>query len=122
MAKMIPSVLSPEVKSNAERKIFEWFRDSKNTEDWIVLHSLGISNHKTVIHGEVDFFVLVPYKGLFALEVKGGRIQRRDGIWTYTNRHGQTSSKQRGPFEQAWEGIHSIIDDFKSKVDESHSY
>ena len=30
MAIMIPSVISPEVKSNAERKIFEWFQNSNN--------------------------------------------------------------------------------------------
>ena len=36
MAKMIPSVISPEVKSNAEKRIFEWFRDDPKTVDWIV--------------------------------------------------------------------------------------
>ena len=78
MAKMIPSVISPEIKSAAEKHIFEWFRDDPRTSDWIVLHSLGISNHNTVIHGETDFFILVPYMGLFALEVKGGRVKRKD--------------------------------------------
>ena len=52
MAKMIPSVLSPEIKSAAEKHIFEWFRDDPRTNDWIVLHSLGMSNHNRVMHGE----------------------------------------------------------------------
>ena len=51
MARMIPSVISPEVKSSAERRIFDWFKHCKGTENWIVLHSLGIANHNKVIHG-----------------------------------------------------------------------
>ena len=45
MAIMIPSAISPDVKSNAERHIYKWFENAKGTEDWIVLHSLGIVNH-----------------------------------------------------------------------------
>lgn len=122
MAKMIPSVISPEIKSAAEKHIFEWFRDDPRTSDWIVLHSLGISNHNTVIHGETDFFILVPYMGLFALEVKGGRVKRKDGIWSFTDRYGNVGTKERGPFDQAWDGVFSIVGDIKSKLDPSHRY
>ena len=120
MSRMIPSVISPEVKSNAERRIFDWFKNAKGTENWIVLHSLGIANHNKVIHGEIDFFVLAPSLGLFALEVKGGRVSRTEGIWQFTNRHGQTGQKNRGPFDQAWDGVHSIVSDIKSKLDYNH--
>lgn len=122
MAKMIPSVISPEIKSVAEKRIFEWFRDDPATDGWIILHSLGISNHNKVVHGEIDFFVLVPYKGLFALEVKGGRVRRNDGIWSFTNKYGQVTTKERGPFDQVWDGVFSIIGDIKSKLDDSHRY
>ena len=57
MAIMIPSVISPEVKSSAERKIFEWFQNAPGTDKWIVLHSLGITTHNKVIYGETDFLV-----------------------------------------------------------------
>lgn len=40
MAIMIPSVISPEVKSSAERKIFEWFQNAPGTDKWIVLHAV----------------------------------------------------------------------------------
>jgi hypothetical protein len=122
MARMIPSVISPEVKSNAEQRIFDWFKNGKGTENWIVLHSLGIANHNKVIHGEIDFFVLAPGLGLFALEVKGGRVSRTEGIWQFTNRYGQTGQKNRGPFDQAWDGVHSIVRDIKSKLDYNHRY
>lgn len=120
MATMIPSVISPEVKSNAEKRIFEWFKNAPNTDDWIVLHSLGISNHNKVLYGETDFFVLAPGMGLFALEVKGGRVKRQNGIWYFTNKYGKTDSKERGPFDQAKDGAFSIIDAIKRERDNSH--
>lgn len=120
MAIMIPSVISPEIKSNAERKIFEWFRSAPGTDKWIVLHSLGIATHNKVIYGETDFLVLAPQLGIFALEVKGGRLRRENGIWYFTNRYGVSNSKSRGPFEQAKDGIYSIVDAMKKRVDSEH--
>ena len=122
MAIMIPSQISPEIKSNAERYIYRWFEQAPGTDDWIVLHSLGISNHNCVIHGEVDFFVLVPDLGIFAIEVKGGRVKREKGIWFFTDKYDHTDSKVRGPFDQAWDGIYSIRKSIQNKLDESHSY
>ena len=122
MAIMIPSVISPEVKSNAERKIFEWFQNAPGTDKWIVLHSLGITTHNKVIYGETDFLVLAPKLGLFALEVKGGRVKRENGIWYFTNRYGNTNSKVRGPFEQAKDGIFSIVEAIKKRTDIDHRH
>ena len=120
MAIMIPSVLSPEIKSNAERKIFEWFQHAPGTDKWIVLHSLGIATHNKVIYGETDFLVLAPHLGVFALEVKGGRVKRENGLWYFTNRYGKTTQKSRGPFEQARDGIFSIVKAMKERVDMEH--
>ncbi len=117
MSKMIPRQFSPEVKSNAERKIFDLFQNSPGTENWVVFHSLGISNHNRVIYGEIDFVVLAPKLGLFALEVKGGRVRREMGKWYFTNRYGQSNSKLRGPFEQAKDGVFSLIKEIQ-KIDD----
>ena len=122
MAIMIPSVISPEVKSNAERKIFEWFQNASGTDKWIVLHSLGIATHNKVIYGETDFLVLAPKLGIFAIEVKGGRVRRENGIWYFTNRYGKTNSKVRGPFDQARDGIFSIVDAMKKRIDIEHRH
>jgi hypothetical protein len=112
---MLPSLVSSEIKSNAEKKIFNWFRDSPETDSWIVLHSLGISSHRSLIYGEVDFLVLAPKLGIFALEVKGGRVKRENGIWYFTDKYDNTTSKTRGPFEQASDGIFSIMEVLKNK-------
>lgn len=122
MAIMLPSVISPKVKSSAEQKIFDWFKYAPGTDEWIVLHSLGITNHKQVVYGELDFFVLAPSMGIFALEVKGGRVRRENGIWYFTDKYNKTNSKSRGPFDQAKEGIFNLIANLKEKIDPPHSH
>jgi len=108
MAIMIPDMVSPDIKSNAEKNIFNWFKNADGTENWIILHSLGIAQHCRVVHGEIDFLVLAPGLGIFALEVKGGRVTRKMGKWIFTDKYDNNTKKVRGPFDQAWEGIYSI--------------
>lgn len=116
MARMLPDRLSPEVKSSAEKRVFEWFKNDPDTEGWVVLHSLGLARHQKLLFGEVDFVVLAPEKGVFCLEVKGGRVGREDGVWTFTNRFGETNRKVRGPFEQAREGMFALIHEVKRRL------
>ncbi|MFD1402999.1 AAA family ATPase [Robinsoniella peoriensis] len=120
MAIMIPSDISPDIKSNAEKHIYSWFNEAPDTEDWIVFHSFGIVNHNKVIHGEVDFFVLVPELGVFALEVKGGRVQRKSGMWSFTDKYDHTDCRIKGPFDQAWDGIYSIRKSIRERLDNGH--
>ncbi len=120
MAKMIPSVMSPDIKSPAERKIFEWFQNDPSTKEWVVFRSLGISSHQSLVFGEVDFLVAAPYLGVLALEVKGGRVSRRDGVWIFTDRKGIEHKKSRGPFEQASEAMFSIIETIKRRDSVKH--
>ncbi|MDD5791435.1 MAG: NERD domain-containing protein/DEAD/DEAH box helicase [Erysipelotrichaceae bacterium] len=122
MAVMIPSEMSPDIKSNAEKHIFEWFKTAPGTDDWIVLHSLGITTHQRVIHGETDFLVLAPGKGMFAIEVKGGRVERHLGKWRFINKYGEFNEKVRSPFDQAWEGIYSIKSLLVARLDDKHEY
>lgn len=114
MSRMIPNVLPSTVKSNAEIKIFDLFKNAHGTDDWIVLYSVVESEHPTLIQGETDFLVLAPGLGCFALEVKGGRVSfDKSGHWFFTNKKGETTTKIRGPYEQANEGMHAIIDYLK---------
>ena len=120
MAIMIPSTISAECKSDAEKKIFHWFQHGP--DEWYVLHSLNIEFHIKLVHGETDFLVLAPGLGIFALEVKGGSVKRINGEWIFTDRHGHSNTKNRGPFEQAEDGIHSIIRFISANVDASHAH
>lgn len=122
MSQMIPSVISPEIKSTAEKRVFQWLKDAPGTDEWIVLHSLGIANHNRNIYGETDFFVIAPQMGLFALEVKGGRVMRKNGIWYFTDKYEKTNSKNRGPFDQAKDGVFSVVSALKKRFDVNHQH
>jgi hypothetical protein len=122
MAVMIPSIISPDIKSTAEKRIFKWLSCASGTEDWIVLHSLGIVNHNHVIYGEADFVVLIPQYGIFSLEVKGGRVKRTNGMWEFENRYNQVTRKSKGPFDQSREEIFNIIATLKQRLDVQHDY
>ena len=53
MIEMIPDLLSPEIKSQAEKNLFNEFRECKTDEHYIILHSLGLSEHVNNIFGVV---------------------------------------------------------------------
>ncbi len=108
MARMIPEFIDSSTKSDAEKKLFAWFKESENTKNWTVLHSERINDHVKLMQGEVDFLICVPSKGIFAIEVKGGQVSRKDGVWEFEDRYGNIARKARSPFEQASDGMFSI--------------
>ena len=114
MARMIPPYISPDVKSAAERKIYALIKDSKGTDDLVCLHSLGLSRHMSKRQGEIDF-VLVCDGAILCLEVKGGRINRKDGVWYFTDRYGQETKKSEGPFVQASSAMFSLKKDLDAQ-------
>ena len=102
MARMVPPTVSDNTQSNAEVRLFGKIREELS-DDWTVLHSLGLAGHARKPWAEIDFVLIGP-PGVFCLEVKGGRVARREGVWEFTNRHGGTSRKREGPFEQVGSG------------------
>lgn len=99
MARMIPPTISPEVKSEAERRVFGWL----GKMEWgncIVLHSLGVTEHVNKIFGEIDF-VIITDEGVLCVEVKGGVVERNNGKWKFINRYGKVTEKNEGPYMQA---------------------
>jgi len=103
---MIPPDIHPSCASPGEHEIFRRLKDSPGTQNWIVLHSLDVSNHLKRISGEIDFVVIVPSKGILCLEVKAcSQLRRKNGMWYYGS---STNPDFRGPFKQASEAMHSI--------------
>lgn len=97
MATLIPE--QPKECSYGERIVYEKLgRDLER--EWIVLHSLGLHTHETKIWGEADIVVLST-KGIFALEVKGGRVSCKDGVWTFGDPAGLSYTKREDPWTQA---------------------
>lgn len=112
MATLIPDVAKDSTRS--ERLVFD--RLARDLPDeWIVLHSLGLSSHARKIWGEADFVVLSE-KGIFVIEVKGGSVSCENGLWTFTSPDGRQSySKQEGPFEQAKDALFALENSLKTE-------
>jgi hypothetical protein len=106
---IIPDNLT-QFDSNGERIIYYKFKVDPQAEHYYVLHSLFTNFHLKSISGELDFLVLAPGQGIFALEIKHGRVKRENGLWYFTNRFGKTSSSAKGPFRQVSDTMHSIRD------------
>lgn len=120
MARMIPPRPSQDVKSAAEKKIFRMFETDPECKSFTVLHSLGLASHIKRQYGEIDFVVLAPNEGIFCLEVKGGRVKREGGIWSFTDRFGNTTSKNYSPFNQAREGMFSLLEAIRKAFGTHH--
>src|SRR5579859_7984996 len=108
MAKMLPPYVSTDIRSSGEIRMFNLFRTDPETQGWVAIHSLGLARHVKRLYGEIDFVILAPKHGIFCLEVKSGRVGREEGVWTFTDRFGQTARKPIGPFMQAREGMFSL--------------
>ena len=102
MARMIPPIY-PGDTPQGERHVFALLQNDPDTKGWVVLHSLGISHHKTKRTAEIDMVILVPGLGVLCLEIKGTTVSRHEGIWDY----GYKTSVE-GPFRQASTAMHAL--------------
>ena len=106
MARMLPAEIYSGCPSLGEREVFEHLKQSPQTRDWIVLHSLDIANHIRQVSGEADFILLIPGEGVLCVEVKAcRRIRRTEAGWLYGS---DPIPDPRGPFRQAGDAMHSI--------------
>ena len=113
MVTFIPPFMGEEIKSNAERKMYDVLQelDLKNA---YVLHSLGLPKHQSKVYGEIDF-VVVCERGIACLEIKGGRVECKEGKWFFTDRYGVEREKPEGPFSQVTGNMFSLRDIFKQR-------
>ena len=113
MVTFIPPYIGEEIKSNAEKKMYEVLQ-SLEMEDAYVLHSLGLPKHQSKIYGEIDF-VVVCKRGIACLEIKGGRVECKEGKWFFTDRYGVERQKTEGPFAQVIGNMFSLLTEIKNK-------
>ena len=65
--------------SAAERKVYDALRE-RLPAGWYAWHSLAVFT-KSRDEAEADFVIADPGRGILVLEVKGGRVELRDGLW-----------------------------------------
>jgi hypothetical protein len=105
MARFVPPLRVSSGRSPAERRVLDWL--SRLDDKWAVVHSLGVLNHPFKRWAEVDALIVGP-PGLIVLEVKGGRVARRDGMWEFTDATDHVTREREGPFDQAG-GAHGAV-------------
>ena len=105
MARMMPPYCA-ESAPPGEKELFAALATSTTTDNWIVLHSLGIADHVRQVEGEADFVVIAPGLGVLVIEVKSHRSVTRlaDGTWQL----GSHRPTARGPFQQAQDAMYSL--------------
>lgn len=111
MTRMIPSSPKPGA-TGSEIRVFEIIRDADGTDEYFGFHSVGLPKHERKNYSEADF-VLVGPLGIFCLEVKGGEIHVREGVWEI-GWPGKSYTSNESPFEQSettrWPIINGISD------------
>ncbi len=111
MSLMVPSTYDHRLNiSDGEKKLFDQLKTLDDS--YVVIHSLGIAQHRKKIFSEIDF-VIICEAGILCLEVKGGNVRRSEGLWVFTNRYGKENYKSEGPFEQSISAMFALRDYLK---------
>jgi hypothetical protein len=121
MAKLSPPYIDKDCKSSGEKMIFDMLKNDSFTEDWIVLHSLNLSQHTKRLYGEIDFLLLIPNAGVFVMEVKGGDVRCKNGEWEFIDRHGNVN-RNKSPFNQARDAMFSLKTEIKKEFGAKHRF
>ncbi|HRT89579.1 MAG TPA: NERD domain-containing protein [Bacteroidales bacterium] len=122
MAKLLPPYIDKSCKSTGEKMLFKILKNSFFSKDWIVLHSLNLSQHTVRLYGEIDFLILIPRGGIFVMEVKGGDVKCIDGVWHYTNKFNVTNTSNVGPFNQARDAMFSLRSAIEKEFGKGHKF
>ena len=117
--KMIPATPHG-THSKAEKRVFDRLY-AAFVNEWndslVAYHSLNLTRHAYKRFGEIDFLISgIP--GIFVLEVKGGRIACREGIWQFTNRYGEVFESVEGPFKQAESALLGLMANIRANLTE----
>jgi hypothetical protein len=103
------------IASAAESRTAKLLAQVELGEPATCFYSVHLPRHEYKRMAEIDFLIVL--KGLLlVVEVKGGRLSRRDGIWTFTDRFGEIHEKREGPFEQARSAMFALQDSLTRRI------
>ncbi len=119
MAQMYPNRINPDTKSDAERRLYDAFRDQLSDE-YRVFHSVAwqsLDRDGRPRDGEADFVIVHPKEGILVLEVKGGAIRHdpKSGTWASIARGGSTHVI-KDPFNQAKGSKYTLLELLKTML------
>lgn len=116
--RMIPEI-PHSTGSQAEKRVFDRLRLAlPNDSSFTAYHSLNLPCHAYKRFSEIDFVITCPL-GLILLEVKGGGVRFKEGVWHYTNRYGKSTRSVEGPFKQAQSALYALKNKLLTLVPEN---
>ncbi|MBU1777978.1 MAG: NERD domain-containing protein [Gammaproteobacteria bacterium] len=101
---------------NSEVKFFNQLKHYASNENWVILHSLGLSRPT----GEIDFVILIPNEGIICIEVKGGRVFSENGQWFGIDKNGIKHVKPKSPFMQSRTNMFNLLHDVTVHFGKEH--
>jgi len=105
MGLLIPEEFPLSLLANdAERQVVRVLRDGLR-DGWIIIPNVGMSAQRDY---QIDIVLLHPQHGVLNLEVKGHRIEVREGIWCSGRYPGQPLKTQ--PYQQAQSNAFALRD------------
>lgn len=103
--------------NSGERKIFNLIANAQGMDKYWCLHSLGLDRHMRKSYAEADFVLIGP-AGVFSVEVKGGEVRRKDGVWII-GWPGKTYTSTEGPFKQSQGCKWALKEELSSRLSKS---
>lgn len=103
----------------SERRVFQCLKEDPDTAEWTVLHSLGLARRRSGPFGEIDFVAIIPRDGIVCLEVKGGDVSCRDGVWRTVDGKGYVHDLLKSPFRQVQEAMFALRDSIRERFPNS---
>lgn len=105
--------------SAGEKLLYLKFKNDNTSAKFYVLHSLFTNYHLKNISGELDFLVLAPGQGIFAIEVKHGKVWRTGGKWHFENKKREVTIKSKSPFAQVDGTMNSVRNFLLKKLEKN---
>jgi hypothetical protein len=92
--------------SMGEQTVFRSLQAINLTQYDIALHSLNMTRHRHKRWSEMDFLI-ISLRGLLVVEVKGGPVSCKDGIWSYSG-----GKKKLSPAAQVKENYFTLMGEY----------
>lgn len=109
MIRMIPA--QPRAGANkSEQAVFTAFEGIPNRPDWTVIHSLQLTDNLFSLHGEADFVVFVPGRGILVIETKSPNYAVYDGGDWYLDKTPKPDKSPLAQLDKATASIHRFLE------------
>lgn len=96
--------------NNSEKAVFMALEGIMDRPDWTVIHSLQLTDNLFTLHGEADFVVFVPGKGILVIETKSPNYAVYEGGDWYLDKTPKPEKSPLAQLDKATASIHRFLE------------